>query len=314
MLDMCVSGSQFFNTQNIQNIGCSAVHDDDPLKILRDKCAFTASFDSAGRCDALQCHPETRKVIKESLIFWVDSAAAESNLKWVYGSVGVGKSALSKWIAEYYTKKGQLAASFLFFRGHQDTCGLHKFIPTITYLTAISDTVPLARARIIERIKNDPTIFMKSFESQWERLVIEPLTSAQRPVLIVIDGIDEITSADEQTSLLRCILNSLRRVGPFIKVLLVSRLESQIREEFDTFGLSKASRISLGASHADRSDLRVFLTLSLGQVHQRRHKNGTMTRVSAPWPPPHIIDKLVNMADLQLIYATILIAFIDDKN
>ncbi|TFK69631.1 hypothetical protein BDN72DRAFT_594921 [Pluteus cervinus] len=306
-----LSASQIHNTQYIQNTYSPAAHDDGPLKLLRDLQAPTAAFNSAGRCETLQCHEETRKVIKEHLTAWVDSdAEAEPSLKWIDGSVGVGKSAVAKWIASECTKKGKLAASFFFFRQGANHIG--NFIPTIAYQIAVSH--PIARDWIIAHIKNDPTILTKSLQPQWERLVVDPLASAQRPVLIVIDGIDEIASANEQTTLLRCILDTSRRSGLFIKILLISRPEPQICQEFDNFGLRKTSRISLGASKEDETDLQTFLTLSLNQVHKRRQQNGTMTRVPAPWPPFYELNTLVDMASRQFIYATTLITFIDDKN
>ncbi|TFK69628.1 hypothetical protein BDN72DRAFT_959412 [Pluteus cervinus] len=309
-----LSAAQVHNTQYIQNTYSPAPHDDDPLKLLRNKYASTASFDSAGRCATLQCHEETRRVIKKDLTAWVDSGAvAGPNLKWIEGSVGVGKSAVAKWIAEECMKKGQLAASFFFFRGNPDANHIANFIPTIAYQIAVSLVHPIARNFIIAHIKNDPTILTKSLVVQWERLIIKPLVSIRRPVLIVIDGIDEIASADEQCTLLRCILNT-PLANPFIRILLISRPEPQIRQEFDTFGLSKTSRISLGASPEDETDLGTFLTLSLNQVHKRRQQDGTMTRVPAPWPSPYILYQLLCMADRQFVYATTLIAFIDDKN
>ncbi|TFK69626.1 hypothetical protein BDN72DRAFT_594809 [Pluteus cervinus] len=307
-----LAAEQIYNTQNIHNISYPAAHDDDPLKLLRDLQVPTAAFDSAGRCAELQCHKETRKVIKKDLTSWVDSAAVtEPNLKWVNGSVGVGKSAVAKWMAEYYKERLQLAASFFFFRQGANHIG--NFIPTIAYQIAVSRADPIARLRIIEHIKNDPDILTKSFDVQWKQLIIEPLASIQRPVLIVIDGIDEITSPDEQMTLLRCILHT-SLPNPFIKILLVSRPEPQIHQEFNAFGLSWSSRISLGASKEDEADLRTFLGLSLAQVHRLRQQNGTMTQVPSPWPPPDILDKLVRMADCQFIYATTLVSFIDDKN
>ncbi|TFK65842.1 hypothetical protein BDN72DRAFT_900353 [Pluteus cervinus] len=303
-----ISNSPVFNTQYIYN---SATYNSDPLKFLRDNSALTAPFDSAGRCDALLCHPATRKVIKEHFTYWVDYAA-ESVLKWLYGPMGVGKSAFAKWIAEYYERKHQLAASFFFFGGHQDTNHIGKLIPSIAYRIAVS--VPVARPRIIEQINNDPTILTKSLATQWKKLIIEPLAYVQYPILIVIDGIDEIVSATEQSSLLRCILSASGRSGPFIKILLTSRPESQIREEFDIFGLGETSRIPLGASGEDAADLRTFLTLSLDQVHKRRQANRTMTQVPAPWPPPGKLDELVRMADRQFVYSTLLVSFIDDTD
>ncbi|TFK64065.1 hypothetical protein BDN72DRAFT_286126 [Pluteus cervinus] len=218
------------------------------------------------------------------------------------------QSGLAKWIAEHCEKKHQLAASFLFFRGDQDTNHTGKFIPPCPTKLRFPRLFPALL--LIKLIEHDPTIMAKSFKTQWEKLVLAPLASANQPVLIVIDGIDELVSVGEQVAMLRCICDVAPSLSSgSVRILLFSRPEAHIREEIDKINSDIINRIELGASEEDEADVRTFLELSFAQIRRR-----CVSQIPSPWPPPAILDKLVEMADRQFIYATILLAFVDNQN
>ncbi|TFK67494.1 hypothetical protein BDN72DRAFT_751491, partial [Pluteus cervinus] len=110
-------------------------------------------------------------------------------LMWVYGSEGVGKSAFAKWLAQYFDEREQLAASFFFFHHGRGRNHIRKFIPTIAH--QIASSFPSAKQRIVEALRDPNSLDEMALKWQWENLVLKPLASINRPILLVIDGLDE---------------------------------------------------------------------------------------------------------------------------
>ncbi|CAA7265080.1 unnamed protein product [Cyclocybe aegerita] len=123
-----------------------------------------------------RCHPLTRQAVLDKLIAWIETLEpAELRAFWLYGSAGVGKSAILQTIAEWFYSRGLLLASFFSSR-----------------------TVPTRNNRSRLNIIADPTIFHRSLDTQLRSLVVDPLLQAINydgyftlPPLIVIDGLDE---------------------------------------------------------------------------------------------------------------------------
>ncbi|KAJ7176745.1 hypothetical protein C8R46DRAFT_872772, partial [Mycena filopes] len=59
-------------------------------------------------------------------------------------------------------------------------------------------------------------------------------------------------------------------------------------------------------------DVERYLVDEFARIHQEHHE--TMATVPIPWPPPDIMEALVEKSSGYFVYASTVIKFIDDKN
>ncbi|TFK67716.1 hypothetical protein BDN72DRAFT_85603 [Pluteus cervinus] len=307
-VNLSVSQGQF-NLQNTQN-AISSVKDP-PVDILRKRMCIGASFDSAERGDPPRCHENTRTAILTSTYSWMDDFTTLYFFLWISGWAGTGKSAILQTLAEVYRNMRRLAASFFFSQASQDRNTTQRFVATIA--DHLAEFVPGAREIILDKISRHPTIFDdKSFEGQWQTLIVDTLREVPpppAPMLIVIDGIDEIISHEEQCNFLQAILHSIPHLGPSFKILIASRPEQQIEEVFTKFGISERSRIELGNAEGDRADIELFLLCSLSRIYCRLKRLPPSTPMAQTWLDQDIIRRLVDNSSGQFIYATTVVRF-----
>ncbi|TFK72259.1 hypothetical protein BDN72DRAFT_957423 [Pluteus cervinus] len=302
--------------QNIQNITTSPPPDNRLVKVLRERMCAGAAFDSAERGDPPRCHKDTRRAILSSTSSWVDDITALFFYLWITGWAGVGKSAILQTLAEEFATKSRLAASFFFFQASRNRNTIHGFIATIA--CQLMESVPGAREIILRKISNNATIFVdKSFEGQWQILVVDTLRKLPppAPMLIVIDGVDEILSHGEQETLLRAVLWSVVQLGPGYKLLVAARPEGQIeaifrQTIFRLLGLTNVNRVDLGNTPDAKADIGLFLRLSLEETRIRKRLSLSVpTRQS--WPEQRTIECLVDKASGQFIYAKTIVCFVE---
>ncbi|KAF8990179.1 hypothetical protein BDQ17DRAFT_1372240, partial [Cyathus striatus] len=60
------------------------------------------------------CHPDTRKIVIEEIMKWINTPDPENQIMWLNGAAGVGKSAIAQTIAK--DSRNTLISSFFFSR------------------------------------------------------------------------------------------------------------------------------------------------------------------------------------------------------
>ena len=70
------------------------------IQALSQAISHGAMHDSAERDPPPQCHPGTHEKATEDIVLWIEESNPSSNVLWVSGRAGVGKSALAQRIAE----------------------------------------------------------------------------------------------------------------------------------------------------------------------------------------------------------------------
>ncbi|KAF8697724.1 hypothetical protein AX14_001269 [Amanita brunnescens Koide BX004] len=113
---------------------------------------------------------------------------------WLSGPAGTGKSTVARTIAEEYDKRGQLAATFFFWR-NTDRTDIKKLVPTLAWQIACnSEILPVKEQMEKAQEKSRVPLHELSLENQLSTLC--GLANPTGPNLIVIDGLDECTSQD----------------------------------------------------------------------------------------------------------------------
>ncbi|TFK68315.1 hypothetical protein BDN72DRAFT_879126, partial [Pluteus cervinus] len=299
------NGSSHYTIQN--NIVGAPPGGRPPIDILRERICVGAAFDSAERGDPPRCHENTRTAILSSSRSWIDTFNAWFLFMWITGWAGVGKSAILQMLAEEYRRTRRLAASFFFFQASHNRSSISGFVATIA--DQLMESIPGARKIILHKIANNPNIFVnKAFDGLWQTLVVDTLHALHppsAPMLIVIDGIDEIASLEEQRTLLRTILRSAQQLGSSYKFLIASRPEQQIQMVFEEFSIPEESKIELGNTADTRADIRLFLQASFSIIRHSHNLQSTQA-----WPKQGVIEHLVDKASGQFIYASTVVEFV----
>ncbi|KAJ6598338.1 hypothetical protein DFH09DRAFT_1131551 [Mycena vulgaris] len=279
------------------------------LQFLYRAAANDASHDSGERYPQPRCHPETRTEILADLRAWSCGNDLESQILWLHGPAGAGKSAIAQALCQKLEAEGRLGASFFFKRGHPSRGHAMKLFPTIAYRLAVDH--PELKGVISRHIESDPSIVDKSLSIQLQKLIIESVReNAQRAptrsFTIVIDGLDECEGQDIQQELLRSIGNAVHQST--LRVLIASRPEPHIKEVFSEPGFRFYRPMNIQQSF---EDVRRFLQDEFARILREHHE--TMVDVASPWPSPEVIEHLVEKSSGYFIYASTVIKFIDDK-
>ncbi|KAJ6532212.1 hypothetical protein DFH09DRAFT_933409, partial [Mycena vulgaris] len=268
-----------------------------------------ALYDSAESYPQPKCHPETRTEMLDDLYRWAISDGPTSLIRWLHGPAGAGKSAVMQSLCKRLQDSGRLGGSFFFKRGHTTRGNAKVLFATLAYKLAVYNRhLKPVISRVVE---DDPTIVGRHMGVPLRKLIVEPCQSLNGRVspILLIDGLDECEGNHVQQEIL-CLLGDIatHHHSLHLRLLLASRPESHIREKFDSIpGLYDS--VGLNQSFID---VRNYLHNELARIHREHHE--TMAAVPAPWPPWHIIEKLVDTSSGYFIYAATVIKFIDDRD
>ncbi|KAJ7502206.1 hypothetical protein B0H11DRAFT_1712883, partial [Mycena galericulata] len=268
-----------------------------------------AFHDSAERYPQPKCHPETRKQILDSLWNWACETDPSSNVLWLHGPAGAGKSAVAQSFCQRLETAGRLGGSFFFRRGHLSRGNSQKLFSTLAY--QLAPPLPFQPIHLPESREN-PSILDRSFSRQVRELIIEP--SRRHPgvgtLVIVIDGLDECDGQDVQQEILRSIGSTIQGLTLPLRFLIGGRPEPHIADIFRTPSLKKGHRpFNIRQANVD---VRKYLLDEFKRIH-RDHRE-TMATLHTPWPSSEIVEELVHKSSGYFIYASTVIKFIDDKN
>ncbi|KAJ2923548.1 hypothetical protein H1R20_g13549, partial [Candolleomyces eurysporus] len=304
------------NLNNVVTMNPSA----DPLSKLEARVAAGAIHDSAERCDAPKCYPETRVAVQASLYHWI-----------VDGDGEVEQPKKIKWIAVqrmiFCARRSSLHPGQLSIGRRRKTA----FVTTIAHQLA-QHREDLKNA-ISAAMEKNPGVLEKKLHIQMETLVLVPLREVVRqsegPELrgaIIVDGLDECeaeqyhdtkitgpqamptrTNAQDQLEILQVLrAASLDPDFPF-RILIASRPEPVFREFFDPeINPTFAQKLDLNVEHNADADITLFLEAKFDLI--RRRYNFPLS-----WPPPGTIRTLAENASGQFIYAATVIRLLDTR-
>jgi hypothetical protein len=142
------------------------------LHILRHAVVSDAFHDSAERYPQPKCHPETRTRMLMDLWDWSSENCAESNVLWLHGPAGAGKSAIAQSFCQRLEAESRLGASFFFKRGHPSRGRGMRLFPTIAYQLALC--LPELKKAISQVVEDNPSIIDRDLSIQLRKLIMEP--------------------------------------------------------------------------------------------------------------------------------------------
>ena len=278
---------------------------------LKPYISETAMHDSLARYPPPSCHPKTREKVLKMISDWTEDLHPHQRIMWLNGPAGAGKSAIAQTIAERY-KDSRLAASFFFLRNTPDRGVASRLFLTLAWqlATSIPETLPY----IESALKAEHLLCSKSINIQFDHLVVEVFENVlrDRPALrpdrslIIIDGVDECATEQDQKLFLTFIADALVRTSIPLRFLICSRPELHIKETFDMEGMKKLTHavvLPVDEKFAPNDDTRRYLE---DEFFSKRH--------ISPLPSDSDIQRLISKASGQFIYASTVIKFIDDDD
>ena len=265
-----------------------------------------AAFDSFRNQHEARCHPHTRVDLLKDIGQWADDTNGKC-IFWLSGMAGTGKSTISRTVAQTFERKGQLGASFFFKRGEGDRGRANRFFTTIAsqMVRSLPRVTPAVRATI-EAI---PDISEKQIKTQFERLLLHPLTtiesSSKDLIVIVIDALDECEDENDIKVLLNLLSQAQKIKGIRFRVFVTSRPELPIRPGFKRMSDSTHQDVKLHEIAKDviEHDISAFLADELAKI---REDNS----LAMDWPGDNACQKLVHTASPLFIFAATISRFI----
>lgn len=274
-----------------------------------------AMLDSVERAYPPRCDPDTRQRLRNRIVEWGTGENLKQNWRmlWLSGPAGVGKSAVAQTVAEEFRDIGLLGAAFFFSRpNHRDDA--NTLIPTISYQLAIRH--PQYKYLITQRLADDPLILSKNYRAQFHDLIIEPFhilmtqheKTVERPLMIVIDGLDECSNRAAQCEFIELIGRHSRLVAKFPLIWMIcSRPEPHLRTAFsnpDFLITCHRERLDINSSEAREDAWRMLLR---GFVEIRR------TYEDQHWPPRDHLHRIATVASGHLGFVAFVLRFIRDE-
>ena len=197
-----------------------------------------------------------RQELQKRLRAWLDDPAA-SQVLWLTGSPGLGKSAIAARLAHGWA---EIDAMHFCRMGIQDTNDPASAILSIAY--QLSQRLDTYRARLSrlelerEAQKPDPgTLFNTLLVAQFSRQYPVP----EKPCVVILDGLDEATQPDGSNPLAEVLAAQWRRLPRWLRLIVSSRPDAEVQG-----WLTGAHTLSLSGSDPEQqADLSVFLRQQL---------------------------------------------------
>jgi len=297
------------------------------IKIDLDKLPYAkgAMYNSYGD-DHITCHPATRVDLLHDIHDWARDPHSES-IFWLSGWAGIGKSTISRTVAEWLAGQGglggvDLGASFFFKRGESDRGSASRFFPTIARELVLK--IPGLDASVAEVVTQDPLIFDKALGEQFDKLIYQPLrqmnfiASGSSTFIVIVDALDEC----EKERDVKVIIDLWSRLAHLttvcLKLFLTSRPELPIQLGFRNISTAVHQDMVLqdAVPHTTiQHDILIFLEDAFGKIRNSYNLDPLPgTRLDRDWPGDKTLQALVDMAVPLFIIAATICRFVDDPD
>jgi len=222
------------------------------------------------------------------------------------GVAGIGKSTISKTVAENASDINVLGASFFFSRDEGNRKTAKSFFPSIAYQLAYYN--PDFADRINKALLCTPHVKSQGLPNHFTTLIVNPLKdffATGTPILIVIDALDECE--DDGDTILKMLADAVNRM-PRLKLFLTTRPEQHIRAAMGRYQHLLRFHLQDIETPAVQSDIRLYLDFHLSAAKIQE------ILPSCRWiPTTDDKEKLVLISGTFFIMASTAVRFILDR-
>src|SRR5258706_1637060 len=246
----------------------------------------------------LCCMEGTRGALLNQIVAWVANESDTSNLYWIHGSPGIGKTSLAHSICENLHTSQRLAGAFFCQKDDANMSELRNILPTL--ISKLAEIFPPFRRIVADRLRSDPNLTSRSMKDSLFLDFICGLPRHPKHALVfVIDALDECGDNENRPVLLRVLSDAVAR-APWLKIIVTSRPVDDIQHFFHRLPRSSYSPYDLAADHEAEADLQTFARNQFDSV-------ATECCLATPWPPQSLFDGVISRTNGLFIYIKTLV-------
>jgi len=246
----------------------------------------------------LCCMEGTREGLLKQIMAWVASESDTSNLYWIHGLPGIGKTSFAHSICERLHNKQRLAGAFFCQRDDANMSELRNILPTL--ISKLAEIFPPFRRIVANRLRSDPNLTSKSMkDSLFLDFICNLPRHPKHALVFVIDALDECGDYKNRPILLRVLQDAVGR-APWLKIIVTSRPENEIQHFFHRLPRSSYSPYDLSMDQEAGADLQTFARSQFDSVAELWCR-------STPWPGQLLFDRVISRANGLFIFIKTLV-------
>ncbi|KAJ7823385.1 hypothetical protein B0H13DRAFT_2376076 [Mycena leptocephala] len=228
-----------------------------------------------------------------------------TNVLWLHGVAGAGKSTISTTISQYCRNLRRLGAFLFFDRNNPASSSPGGVLRTIAYWMAMSNTH--IRAAISNAIMHDAALAIAPIQTQFQKLLLEPLNVAADnivgPITVILDALDECGNAESRESLVSLIVDEFPKLPPVFRFFIAGRPESDIAGRFRGCSHIAEMQLDIG-TEAIKHDIAAYIHERMGNIRQFKRS------LEPEWPGQHVVKTLTEYSGGLFIWASTACKFI----
>ncbi|KAF7968067.1 hypothetical protein HWV62_32051 [Athelia sp. TMB] len=259
-----------------------------------------------------QCLRGTRGAIIQSLTRDLTMHSPETNVIWLSGVAGSGKSTITTTIAERLYDQG-LRGAFLFFdRNSPAQSAPDGVIRTLAHQLALSNS--FLRDAICDVIEKQPEITTRALTSQFDELIMIPMRECANkithPIVIILDAFDECGDAQSRRALLHLLVKQLPLLPSQFRFLITSRPEFDLNNAFRS--QERIKSVSLSSEEwSSAEDVLLYVEHEMHELYQAREESDELP---SDWPGIPTIRQLGGRAADSFIWAATAMRYLHDAD
>jgi hypothetical protein len=226
---------------------------------------------------------------------------------WVHGPAGSGKSTLATTFAEAFSATGHLGAFVFCSRDVEERSRPAAIFRTIAYHLAIHDKGLCQQ--ILAVIRQDPRVADLRMDVQFEKLISGPFLasdSSTKPVIIMMDALDELLPGDERQKFFSVLGDGLKRLPEYVRVIISSRKDHDIHRHLAH--LENVKQYDLSQIPSADSDIRRYFLERLKDIHEISGAHHLASSTA------EVIEQLVANAHGLFLWASLACSYITEYN
>ncbi|KAK6995670.1 WD40 repeat-like protein [Favolaschia claudopus] len=250
-----------------------------------------------------ECLAGTRTDVLEDIIRQLNAPSDNSNILWLFGVAGSGKSTIATSISHHFRRLQRLGAFVFFHRNDLDSSNPTTVLHSIAYKMAQLNRQ--IRDALCGAIDRQPEIINAPIAIQFQELLLGPFHSAQltEPIIIVLDALDECSNTFWRSSLITLIANDFTKLPSDFRIVVTSRPDADIKGPFGS-NTSITRWILDISTRRNTEDITSYVRHSLEDIRTKED------RIPRTWPGEPAIAQLAERSGGLFIWASLACAFI----